>query len=80
MKINQLSTLICMSICMTEFTYALPHSEGMQIIAEPDYAIPNQPICEMNYSPAATQFSLWAPSAIEAEIRIYTSYVSPCRS
>lgn len=77
MKINQLSTFICMSICMTEFAYALPPAEGMQIVAEPDYAIPNQPICEMNYSPAATQFSLWAPSAIEAEIRIYTSYDSP---
>lgn len=77
MKINQLSTLICMSICMTEFAYALPPAEGMQIVAEPDYIIPNQPICEMSYSPAATQFSLWAPSAIEAEIRIYTSYDSP---
>lgn len=77
MKINQLSTFICMSICMTEFAYALPPAEGMQIVAEPDYIIPNQPICEMSYSPAATQFSLWAPSAIEAEIRIYTSYDSP---
>lgn len=77
MKINQLSTLICMSICMTEFAYALPPAEGMQIVAEPDYIIPNQPICEMSYSPTATQFSLWAPSAIEAEIRIYTSYDSP---
>lgn len=62
---------------MTEFTYALPPAEGMQIVAEPDYIIPNQPICEMSYSPAATQFSLWAPSAIEAEIRIYTTYDSP---
>ena len=62
---------------MTDFTYAIPPVEGMQIVAEPDYAIPNRPICEMNYSPAATQFSLWAPSAIEAEIRIYTSYDSP---
>lgn len=77
MKINQLSTLICMSVCMTEFTYALPPAEGTQIIAEPDYTIPNQPICEMNYSPAATRFSLWAPSAIEAEIRIYASHDSP---
>ena len=48
---------------MTEFAYALPPAEGMQIVAEPDYIIPNQPICEMSYSPAATQFSLWAPSA-----------------
>ena len=41
MKINQLSTFICMSICMTEFAYALPPAEGMQIVAEPDYIIPN---------------------------------------
>ncbi len=78
MKINQLSTALCMGICMTDATYALPSAENQQkVVVEPDYAIPNKPICEMEYTPESTHFSLWAPSAIDAEIRIYKSNESP---
>ncbi|MBO5189301.1 MAG: type I pullulanase [Alistipes sp.] len=36
-----------------------------------EWPIPEEPICEMNYTPEATDFALWAPTAEEVEVRIY---------
>ncbi len=36
-----------------------------------DWPVPEEPICEMHYTPEATDFALWAPTAEEVEVRIY---------
>lgn len=38
-----------------------------------DWPIPEEPICEMNYTPEKTTFSLWAPTAEEVELTLYTA-------
>ena len=38
-----------------------------------DWPVPEEPICEMNYTPAKTTFTLWAPTAEEVEVTLYTA-------
>ena len=38
-----------------------------------DWPIPEESICEMNYTPEKTTFSLWAPTAEEVELTLYTA-------
>lgn len=37
-----------------------------------EYAVPQTPICEMSYTPQATNFELWAPTAESVVVRLYT--------
>ena len=36
-----------------------------------DWPVPEAPISEMDYTPTATTFTLWAPTAEEVEVRLY---------
>ena len=36
-----------------------------------DWPVPEHKLCEMDYTPAKTTFSLWAPTADEVEVRLY---------
>ncbi|MBQ4540846.1 MAG: type I pullulanase, partial [Alistipes sp.] len=36
-----------------------------------DWPVPEQRLCEMDYTPSKTTFSLWAPTADEVEVRLY---------
>ena len=36
------------------------------------WPVPEEPICEMNYTPEKTTFALWAPTAEEVEVHLYT--------
>ncbi|MBQ5619841.1 MAG: type I pullulanase, partial [Alistipes sp.] len=40
-----------------------------------DWPVPEAPICEMNYTPEKTTFALWAPTAEEVEVHLYTAGV-----
>ena len=39
------------------------------------WPVPEEPICEMNYTPEKTTFALWAPTAEEVEAHLYTAGV-----
>ena len=71
MNTNKLTPLIYLGLCMPGAAWANVETNQMQAISVPDYAIPNDPICEMMYSQNATQFTLWAPSADKVEVRLY---------
>ena len=36
-----------------------------------DWPVPEHKLCEMDYTPSKTTFSLWAPTADEVEVRLY---------
>ena len=72
MNTNKLMPILCLGLCMPGAAYA-DVSNQAQILSVPDYAIPNEPICEMMYSVSGTSFSLWAPSADAVEVRIYSA-------
>ena len=38
-----------------------------------DWPVPETPISEMDYTPEMTRFALWAPTAEEVEVRLYTA-------
>lgn len=40
---------------------------------EGGWPVPEEPICEMNYTPEKSQFTLWAPTAEEVEVRLYAA-------
>ena len=71
MNTNKLTPLIYLGLCMPGAAWANVETNQIQAISVPDYAIPNDPICEMMYSQNATQFTLWAPSADKVEVRLY---------
>ena len=53
------------SLLVTGMTACAPSA------SDGDWPVPDAPICEMNYTPEATDFALWAPTAEEVEVRIY---------
>lgn len=71
MKTNELMPFISLGLFMSGPVYAQVEVNRIEVATVPDYAIPNDPICEMLYAPDATQFSVWAPSADKVEVRIY---------
>lgn len=71
MNTNKLTPLIYLGLCMPGIALAQVEANQIQVVSIPDYAIPNDPICEMMYSPTAIRFTLWAPSADKVEVRIY---------
>ena len=75
----QLASVICLGACVSpDATLAFPLEEQdkVQVIAAPDYPVPSSPLEEVCYTPQKTDFSVWAPSADQVELRLYKTALS----
>ena len=75
----QLASVICLGACVSpDATLAFPleEQEKVQVIAAPDYPVPSSPLEEACYTPQKTDFSVWAPSADQVELRLYKTALS----
>ena len=75
----QLASVICFGACVSpDATLAFPleEQEKVQVIAVPDYPVPSSPLEEACYTPQKTDFSVWAPSADQVELRLYKTALS----
>lgn len=55
------------------FSSLLGFAQHYEYASYNDYPTPNTSLTEMNYSPAQTDFQLWAPTAEKVELRLYAA-------